>query len=211
MTISRSDAIKTIAHLIYVDEKPDAKRTSTVTRALLKAEAEEKFRVKFEEDAVWAGSVSDLLGHSDLYIKSAKHMIEVLGSLCPVHRAAIASTYIDVDDGHFELDFLLRETIEAVERITLDWRIEHAEAGPMRSGGSKDQRLAKLQKKRSACIAYHLLGCEDIKIPISPNARIFIEVSEILYDLYTGNVFEDMRRSCGEVFQEFAVHKQRHD
>lgn len=211
MNISRYDAVNNIARLIYVDEKPNEKHTSRVAMALWKAEAAENLRVNFEEDAVWTGSVSDLLGHSDLYIKAVKHVIEVVGSLPPVHKAAIASTYVDLDDGHFELDYLLHETIEAVERITLDWRIEHAEAGPMRSGGSKDQRSAKLQKKRSACIAYHLLRSEDIKVPISPGARIFIEVSEVLYDLYTGNVLEDMRRSCGEVFQEFAVHKQRHD
>lgn len=211
MTISRKDAIDAIARLIFPNENPVVKHISRVTEALSRAEADENSRISFEEDAEWVGDIRDLINHSDLYVKSVRQLIGIFNSLPPFHRAAIELSYTNVDEGRFELDILLRGTVEAVERITQDWRAELAESGPMRSGGSKNQRLEKIQKKRCAYIAYQLLTDDTIDFHISPGSRSFIEVTEVLYDLYTGRVLEDVRRACGEVFREFAAHKQRYE
>ena len=211
MTITRTDAIDAIARLIFPNEKPFVKDISTVKEALTRAEANEGSRVSFEKDAEWVGDIRDLINHSDLYIKSAHQLIEIFNSLTPFHKAAIELSYINVDEGRFELDILLRGTVEAVERITQDWRTELAESGPMRNGGSKNQRLAKIQKKRCAYIAYQLLADDTIDFHISPGSRIFIEVTQVLYDLYAGRVLDDVRRACEEVFREIAAHKQRYE
>lgn len=210
MTISRAEAIGAITRIIF-NEKPVAKHISSVTEALSRAETEEKSLISFEEDAEWAGDVKDLISHSDLYVKTASQLIAIFDSLPPFHKAAIESSYTNVDKGRFELEILLRGTVEAVERITQNWRAELAESGPTRSGGAKSQRSAKIQKKRCAYIAYQLLACDTINFPTSPGSRIFIEITEILYDLYTGHILEDVRRACEEVFREFAAHKQRRE